>query len=110
MTFCDVLQFMFESESFFDIVTKKRYDEVASFSVTPWAVTAPGDEDDVSAADAVDTAAKEKRTMFYQFVQTIAFTRTTIAVEQLMTKPFVSPGHCYIVDCQAQGESLSLPI
>ena len=98
---------MFESESFFDIVTKKRYDEVASFSVTPWAVTAPGDEEDGgggAASDAVDTAAKEKRTMFYQFVQTIAFTRTTIAVELLMTKTFVSPGHCYIVDCQAQGE------
>ena len=95
---------MFESESFFDIVTKKRYDEVASFSVTPWAVTSPGDEDDGAGA-AASADAKETRTMFYQFVQTIAFSRTTIAVEQLMTKTFVSPGHCYIVDCQAQGES-----
>ena len=42
--------------------------------------------------------------MFYQFVQTIAFSRTTIAVEQLMTKTLSNVGHSYIVDCQAQGK------
>ena len=48
--------------------------------------------------------------MFYQFVQTIAFSRTTIAVEQLMTKTLSNVGHSYIVDCQAQGKEGIYPL
>jgi len=104
-----LFKFMIDNDTFFDIVTKKRYDEVASFTVTPWALPAKGPEDEDEVAEAASSrlssdggVVKEQRTMFYQFVQTIAFSRTTIAVEQLMTKTLSNVGHSYIVDCQAQ--------
>jgi len=116
-----LFKFIFENDSFFEMVTKKRYDEVSSFRIEPWSFHNDDDDDeddedeeeeeegDEDAANRRDAAAaangQEKRRMFYSFVQTIAFTRSTISVEQLLTKSHISPGNCYIVDviCRNSG-------
>lgn len=61
---------MFENETFFEIVTKKTYDDVKNFSVSPW----------------VAAGGERRRQMSYNFPKTIAFSTHDIHIEQV--RPF----------------------
>lgn len=59
---------IFENETFFEIVTKKTYDEVRNFGVTEWTTKSDGER---------------RRKMAYEFPKTIAFSRHEIRIEQV---------------------------
>ena len=59
---------IFENETFFEIVTKKTYDDVKNFGVTAWNAS-HGNE--------------RRRKMVFEFPKTIAFTRNEIRMEQV---------------------------
>ncbi len=58
---------MFDNESFFEIVTRKTYDGVRKFQVTPW----------------ITKASERTRQMCYNFPKTIAFTQHDIQIDQV---------------------------
>ena len=61
---------IFENETFFEIVTKKTYDDVKNFGVTAWnASHGNGNE--------------RRRKMAFEFPKTIAFSRHEIRMEQV---------------------------
>ena len=59
---------IFENETFFEIVTKKTYDDVRNFCVTAWTT---------------NNASERRRRMAYEFPKTIAFSRHEIRIEQV---------------------------
>ena len=82
------MQSVFDNDTFFEIISRKALDEVKIFEVTPW-------ERDESGYNLV-------RTVKYQFVKTIAFSRNVINVEQSQTKSLMIPGRMYAVDTITQ--------
>ncbi len=85
---------VFANDDFFEILSSKVYDELRSFSITPWSAV-------------TSVSGPSERTIRYEFTKYIAFSRQVVQLQQKQVlAPYSRPGAVYAVDTVSRNSGI----